>query len=71
MLHSRSGRDNIFEVIAYFILIMRTRNEVMEKKLGIEEFSNSLIRFWNEKLGKLNNRTRYKILLSYFRYYKN
>ncbi len=45
MLNSKIGKDNIFEVIAYFILIMRTRNEVMEKKLGIEEFSNSLIRF--------------------------
>ena len=45
MLHSRNGKDNIFEVIAHFILIMRTRDSIMAKKLGIEEFSNSLIKF--------------------------
>lgn len=45
MLHSRNGKDNMFEVIAHFILIMRTRNEIIEKKLGIEEFSKCLIKF--------------------------
>lgn len=45
MLYSRLGKENIFEVITYFILIMRTKNEILEKKLGIEEFSNSLIKF--------------------------
>ncbi len=44
MLYLSSGRDNLFESIAYFLLILKNKMNKLEKKLSIEDFTNSILR---------------------------
>jgi len=44
MLYLPSGRDNLFEAIVYFLLIIKNKMEKLEKKLNIEDFINSILR---------------------------
>jgi len=44
MFYLPSGRDNLFEAIVYFLLILKNRNEKLAKKLNIEDFINSVIK---------------------------
>lgn len=44
MLYLPSGRDNLFEAIVYFLLILSNRNEKLQKKLNIEDFTNSILK---------------------------
>lgn len=44
MLYLPSGRDNLFEAIVYFLLILKNRSEKLQKKLNIEDFTNSILK---------------------------
>ena len=44
ILYLPSGRDNLFEAIVYFLLILKNKMEKLEKKLNIEDFTNSILK---------------------------
>jgi hypothetical protein len=44
MLYLPSGRDNLYEAIVYFLLILKNRNEKLQKKLNIDDFTNSILK---------------------------
>lgn len=44
ILYLPSGRDNLFEAIVYFLLLLKNKMEKLEKKLNIEDFTNSILK---------------------------